>query len=514
MKKIIIALALFSFGTAMTSCELDRYPETSYTEHNYEDTGESDEAYSTREDMSAALAAMYSGVKSAMQEAGYLDLLVATECRTDNAYNGNPATGGIVALEANSQDPENVQVTRDWNYYLDRVSSANQIICYIDAIKEKDSSMTQEEHDSWKAQALAWRAYNLFLMTQLWGDIPVQTIIPPAITAENIDEVYDLYYLPRKPVEEVYAQIIEDLEFACQHCPEMDPNDKFVFSKPFANGLAARVYAEKPRRDWDKVIAYCEAVEATAGLQLVENYEGLWSYTLGDAGDAVRNTSESIFEVTWSRSSGNWVWFMFYRNAYSPNDSFTWTKWVTPSRNLIKAFQDAGDTERLNASVKFDACGWSHYYPKGNYAFMYKLRTNASSMMIMRLAEIYLLHAEALTMSDTKRNLGEAANYVNKVRKRAKLDDLPTSAQASPETMIDAILAERRLELAFEGFRWFDLVRHDKIKEVHASVNQVGTPAYDSYFMQRYLLTDETMLLPVPTTAIDKNSNLVQNPGY
>lgn len=197
---------------------------------------------------------------------------------------------------------------------------------------------------------------------------------------------------------------------------------------------------------------------------------------------------------------------MYHRNAYNPDDSYTWAKWTTPSRDLIEAYQKEGDEVRMNASIVWDKCSWSNYYPSDNYAFMHKMPTNVSSIYIMRLAEIYLLHAEALACTG---DLAGAAGYVNRVRSRAKLADLPASAQASQEAMIDAILKERRLELAFEGFRFFDLARHDRIIEVHNSVN-----AKDSYWQVRKPLTETRIFLPIPTSALEQNSALTQNPGY
>ncbi len=504
MKKILFAIAL-SGCAVLTSCELDKFSETGYSEKNYTgDSGNTDEQYSTREDMLGQRNSMYEDVKN-IQECGYLDLLAITECRTDNAYGGSTSTGELMALEANGQDCENKNVVRDWSYYLARVNKANQVICFIDDIKEKDPSMTEKEHDEWKSEALCWRAYNLFNMVRLWGDIPMLTVVPPAITAENINEVYYQYFPKRSPVSEIYAQIIEDLEYAAQHAPMPDASNKFVFSRGFANGMLARVYLEKPVRDYDKVIQYCTAVEGM-GYSLCERYGEMWAYT---EDDATRNTPESIFEVTWTKASGNWVWMMFHRNAYNPNDSYSWAKWITPSRNLVAAYDAEGDTERKNASIIYDACAWSLLYPANSYAFMHKVPTNASSVILMRLAEIYLMHAEALAM---KGDLAGAAEYVNKVRRRAKIDEI--AAAASPEAMLDVILRERRLELAFEGFRWFDLVRTDKIKEVHDGVNIPGSVSYDPYFSTRYPLTEESILLPIPTTAIDTNPSLTQNPGY
>ena len=502
MKKIYTILALASL-IVLSSCELNLYPETGYSEGNVkvdEEAGESQ--YSTREDMKGLRDAMYSSWTKDIQEKGYLDWLVYAECRADNAYGGNPGTGELMAIEANKQDGENKNVVRDWDWYQGQVSNCNNIICNIDRIKEADPTMTDKEYREWKSEAYCWRAWNLFQMSYLWGDIPLVNTIPPAITAENIEEVYDEYFPGRTAIADIYAQIISELEYACENAPDTDPANKHLFTKAFAHGMLARIYAEATARDWSKVAQHCAAVEGM-GYKLVDDYAQMWAY---DEADAVRNTSESIFEITWSKSNGNWVWMMFHRNAYNPDDSYSWIKWITPSRDLIAAYDAEGDTERKNACIVYDEAIWSNYYPGDAYAFMHKVPTNASSIILMRLGEIYLLHAEALAMTG---DLAGATEYVNKVRTRAGIKNI--SVPSSQEAMIDAILRERRLELAFEGFRFFDLLRHgfERTKAIHDAM-----PQQDSYWQPRFPLTEETVFMPIPQTALDNNPSLVQNPGY
>jgi hypothetical protein len=502
MKKIYTILALASL-IVLSSCELNLYPETGYSEGNVKVDDEAGESqYSTREDMKGLRDAMYSSWTKDIQEKGYLDWLVYAECRADNAYGGNPGTGELMAIEANKQDGENKNVVRDWDWYQGQVSKCNNIICNIDRIKEADPAMTDKEYREWKSEAYCWRAWNLFQMSYLWGDIPLVNTIPPAITAENIEEVYDAYFPGRTAIADIYAQIISELEYACENAPDTDPANKHLFTKAFAHGMLARIYAEATARDWSKVAQHCAAVEGM-GYKLVDDYAQMWAY---DEADAVRNTSESIFEITWSKSNGNWVWMMFHRNAYNPNDSYSWIKWITPSRDLIAAYDAEGDTERKNACIVYDEAIWSNYYPGDAYAFMHKVPTNASSIILMRLGEIYLLHAEALAMTG---DLAGATEYVNKVRTRAGIKTI--SVPSSQEAMIDAILKERRLELAFEGFRFFDLLRHgfERTKAIHDAM-----PQQDSYWQPRFPLTEETVFMPIPQTALDNNPSLVQNPGY
>ena len=502
MKKIYTILSLASL-IVLSSCELNLYPETGYNEGNVKvDESANESQYSTREDMKGLRDAIYSSWTKDIQEKGYLDWLVYAECRADNAYGGNPGTGELMAIEANTQDGENKNVVRDWDWYQGQVSNCNNIICNIDRIKEADPTMTDKEYKEWKSEAYCWRAWNLFQMSYIWGDIPLVNSIPPAITAENIEEVYDEYFPGRTPRADIYTQIISELEFACQNAPDTDPANKHLFTKAFAHGMLARIYAEPVLQDWTKVAEHCAAVEGY-NYKLVDDYGQMWAY---DEADAVRNTSESIFEIVWSKSNGNWVWMMFHRNAYSPNDSYSWIKWITPSRNLIAAYEAEGDIERKNACIVFDEAIWSNYYPGDNYPFMHKVPTNASSIILMRLGEIYLLHAEALACTG---DLAGATEYVNRIRQRAGLKNI--SVPSSQDAMIEAILKERRLELAFEGFRFYDLLRHgfDKAKAIHDAM-----PQEDSYWQPRFPLTEETVYMPIPQTALDVNPSLVQNPGY
>ena len=501
MKRIfnfLIVASVFS----LASCDLNLYPETGYNEGNVEVKDSTEIQYSTREDMKGLRDAIYNSWAKGVQEYGYEDFLIYSECRADNAYCGTN-TAEIMNIEANKQDGENVNVRRDWNYYLEQMSNANDIICNVDRIRQLDPTLTEAEANQWSAEARCWKAWALFQMSRLWGPVPVINTIPPAITSENVEEVYFEYFPPQETLETVYAQLVEDLTFAIQYAPDVDPANKFLFTKGFAKGLLARIYAEAPIRDWAKVAELCTSIENDYGYALVDNYGDMWGY---DDTDAFRNSKESIFEVQWSRSSGNWVFMMFHRNAYNPTDSYSWAKWVTPSRDLIEAYDAAGDTERKNASIVFDECSWSNYYPNYEYAFMHKVPTNASSIILMRLGEIKLLHAEALACTG---DLAGATKLVNEIRKRAGIKEI--KQPANQEDMITAILDERRLELAFEGHRFFDLVRHglERAKAVHDSMNEK-----DEYWQTRLPLTQESILMPVPQTALDDNPSLVQNPGY
>jgi len=201
---------------------------------------------------------------------------------------------------------------------------------------------------------------------------------------------------------------------------------------------------------------------------------------------------------------------MFGKDLLDSESNFSWAKWVTPSRDLIAAFDAENDNIRKNESIVYYEAGWSNYYPSNHYPFMYKMRSAAHSIIKIRFADILLLKAEALANLDGAANLEAAEAIVNQVRARVSLPVLPASAKASKESMLNAILKERRLELAFEGQRWFDLVRYEKVEEVMNSLNSRDS----GRLPLRRTFTETSYLFPIPSTAIYLNTNLVQNPGY
>lgn len=515
MKKIFILASLFGLGVMLSSCELDKFPETGYNEGNVEtpegeESTENENAITKKEDLAGLRTAMYDYLRDGFQDANYKHL-TANACRADDAY-GAGDSGKPTEVEANTFTSDNEFPSTFWTGFMSGVSSANAVICNLDAVLANDPGLTQAEYNQWMAEALCVRAYMWLLMTQYFGDIPMLTAIPPAINADNVEEVYPLYFPQRVDAETLKVQLEKDLAFACEHAPDPMSVERDFASKGFAQYLVARMYSLKQYRDWNKVKAACEAIEGM-GYDLAANYADLWAFDL-DAQTAEHNNTESIFEAGKDNTAnGNWFFMMFWRNHFKPEDSFSWIKWCTPTRNLAEAYDAEGDTERKNISIRWDKCDWEQYYPKDNYAFMGKIPTNITVIYHARLADVLLLHAEALA------NLGDAKGamaLVNRVRDRAKIAALPENV--TPDDAKLYVLNERRLELAYEGHRYFDLMRfgddYSMLKEVHDGGNIKGSAYYDEWFATRVPLNDQRVLMPIPTAVLDENPNIEQNPGY
>lgn len=501
--KYIIPTLAFAGLINFTSCSLDKDPLDSYSDvtEGFEDKGE-EIIFKDKAAVESHLKSLYNILRD-RQEHWYLDMLLIGDAHADNAYAGT--TGAeVVPFENNSIEGSNSVLARDWDRFLSDVAAANKLICAIDEVK--DPSLTDMLKLKYKAEASILRAMIMFDMVRLWGDFPVITTIAKDITADNIEEVYPSYFPEQNTELEAYQQIEKDLLFALDYAPDNNSLDKTLMTKSVAKALLAKVYAEKPLRNYENVIRYADEL-ASDGFSLVKDYTDLFGMNESNTDAKKRNTSESIFEIQYFSGSGNWVTWMFGRDIVNWDNNFSWAKWVTPSRDIIRAFDNEGDVIRKGESIVYYECSWSNYYPSDNYPFMYKCRSANSSIIKYRYADILLLKAEALIMQG---NLDGGAKIIEQIRERVNLGKLPNSVKNNKEELFEALLKERRLELAFEGERWFDLVRHDKVEEVMNAVFSKDSGRKE----QSLKFNKNSYRLPIPQNALDQNTNLVQNPGY
>lgn len=487
------------------SCSLNKDPLDSFSDvtQGVDETGK-EVVFKDKAAVQNHLQTIYRQMRD-RQEHWYVDMLLIADAHSDNAYAGT--TGAeVVPFENNAIEGSNSVLLRDWNRYMEDIARANVLIVNIDSVQ--DNALTTAERTQMKAQAKIFRALVLFDMVRIWGDIPVITTIAGDITSETIGEVYDDYFPAQNTEQEAYQQIEKDCLDAISTAPDTDPSDKTLFTKSVAKALLAKVYAEKPLRDYNKVIQYADEL-AAEGYALTDNYNDLFGMNQAQTDIKMRNTKESILEAQFFSGSGNWATWMFGRDLTNYDNSFTWAKWITPSRDLIKTFEQEGDDIRFNESIVYYAAGWSNYYPASNYPFMFKLRSAFNSIIKIRYADILLLKAEAL-INGPSQNLSAAAAIIDQVRARVELPPLSSATKSSSESMLNALLKERRLELAFEGQRWFDLKRLDRIESTMNAVYNKD----EGRLKQIYPFDNNSYRLPIPQTVIDQNPKIVQNPGY
>ena len=500
MKAIKTLLYIALAGMTTTACSLEQDPISDPTELT---EGVLDETTAAvLKDKQAAIDQrknLYELFRN-RQEHWSLDMKLIADCHSDNGYAGT--TGAeVVPYETNSIDASNSVLSRDWSRYLEDIAKANVLINGLDELKAQ-GQVSDAEYRQWQAEGRIFRAIVMFDMARLWGSFPVITDIARTITSDNIEEVYPTYYPPKTSSEECYQQIIADLEDGERNAPDFNNADRTLMTKTVAQAMLAKVYAERPVQDYQKVITYADKVCKTAGLSLEPDFATLWGYDEDKKDCVKRNTSESILEVQWTTGNANWESWMYGRCLEDYDFYFTWAKWITPSRDLINDFNKEGDDVRFNETVVYYECTWSNYYPASHYPFMYKMRSGYNNYYKLRLADIILLEAEAYA------HLGQAsqaAALINQIRQRAGLSDIDANGD-----MIEKVLHERRLELAFEGQRWFDLCRNGKVEQYMNAVyaKDAGRLA------QKREFDENSYLLPIPQSALDENVNLEQNPGY
>ena len=488
MKTIYTFLILGSLSISFFSCDkfLDIKPVSQGIA--VENQGSDSVLFKSASEAEAALAGVYADFRNEYFE---LDYFVNGDAQSDDAYAGadNPAN---FQIDDYNIDATNLNIKRDWAYLYSTIGKANTVINNVMAVT--DPELTNERKKEIIGEASFIRAFMYFELVRLWGDVPLQLTEVKSISAANLDEIYPILFPARALISEVYAQIISDLEIALPAVKVTRENKNYI-TKGAVNTLLAKVYATIEPHDWDKVVKYCNDVIA-GPYSLVPEYDQLWD-------NSMENGPESIFEINYegTPSSGNWGVNMFR--------GLDWKKFNIPSNDLVKAFDDEGDMVRKNSSILFlDVTGkWSdQHWPQTIYPFVNKYRAldqpSPQNYIFYRLADVLLLKAEAL---NEKGDVAGAAELVNQIRSRSDLGNTPANTQAA---MRLAIEKERRLELAFEGHRWFDLKRTGRAIEVINSVTNFGN------ISMSYNLTENRLIWPIPQSELDKNTKLTQNPGY
>jgi len=416
-----------------------------------------------------------------------LDYFLIGDGQSDNAYIGadNPA---VLQYEAYQMLSTNSQMKGDWNDLYNNINTCNIVINYVDQATDLNATRKNEMI----GEASLIRALNHFQAVQLWGDCPIAKEAIFSISSDNFDEAFNALFPARKPIVEVYAQIIADCQVAIQKAP--DASNKFKANKMAANALLAKVYATMPNPDWTKVNQYCDIVIG-GGYTLLPTFDHLFD-------NAHEGNSESIWEINgdgWGSPIGAWNTFMFLGTD--------WKKFNAPSHTLVKAYANNNDKQRLASTITRANVGWADtYWPSTNYPFCYKMRdTNGNqNFYIARLADILLLKAAALA---NKGDITGAMSQVNIIRTRAGIASISASNQSDA---FNKILEERLMELAFEGDRWFDLKRMGKAIEF-LSKQKDGN---GNLLPHASNINQNRLLWPIPQDKLDANALLAQNPGY
>ena len=477
MKKTYILAGLLTLSlSACTQKFLDLAPISSINTSSY---------YQTASDMLTALSGAYGSLQFAGQYGQYY---VMSDIPSDDTY---PVLSGTVTDQDQFDKfyllTTNPYLLAAWSDGYRGIYRCNTVIGRIEGIT-MDATLKSRVI----GEAKFLRALMYFNLVRYFGDVPL-------ILTEITDPLQGYNY-GRTPATDVYTQIVKDLTDAETVLPvSYTGTDIGRATAGAAKSLLGKVYLTQ--KNYASAAAKLKEVIAPGTYSLLPSYANLFT-------PANKNSRESIFEVQYKK--GNIGEGSSYANSYAP----------TNSGNAVIAFGGGGnniptaDLERsyeANDPRKTISMATSYTNTSGAKVDAYYIKKYADQPVVandsednwyvLRYADVLLMYAEALNETG---KTADALPYLNQVRQRVGLADKSISTQAD---MRLALEQERRVELAFEGHRWFDLVRTDRaIPVLNAKAAAIGikTP-----------LTTNSLIFPVPQSQIDINpTKIKQNPGY
>lgn len=449
-------------------------------------------AYLTATDAESALVGVYSCLADGHQN--WLRMCLVDNF-DDNVYAGgdDPSLFRIRAFQLSASNDDYIIDFWAACYYM--INSANSVLKYVPAIQDPkldvkvDGNITRREQILGEATYL--RAMKYFDLVRMFGGVPMSLSPTESTDPDDIN-------LFRTSAEGVYAQIISDLEYCLTVLPDQYSDASQTrgrATKGAANAMLAQIYATQVPADWSKVNQYCSDVISNVGVySLHPSYEELF--------DGFHyNNSESIIEIQFqSPNVTAWQYHLLLPTSITGDN---WRKFMTPTLDLVGKMRSEGDSIRLHSAIIFEVSDWTDEYWGNNVPFIFKWKhdegwASEDHWYIQRLSETILLRAEArLALNDVAGALDDLKSIRDRVNLPDKTAELSGSSQ---EAIKEAIMQERRVELAFEGFRWMDLKRTGKAVE---TLTNLG-----------YTLDEHLLLLPIPLTERNINPNLTQNPGY
>ncbi|MFV5698846.1 RagB/SusD family nutrient uptake outer membrane protein [Flavobacterium sp. ZT3R17] len=490
IKKIVLVSAIFAC-TQCSSDFLDKAPLDTINTSNYPTNA-------------AELVTLVNGAYQPLQWPKLYNLRMwTTDIMAGNSIVG--AGGGTDGIE--TQDMSNFVTSTDNQGVLDIWRGPWPGILRSNIVLSVAPNLDIDETVKNRSMGEAYflRAHYYFILVRFFGDLPLIT------TPQSSDSEL---YPARVSKALIYEQIIADLEKAAELLPnksEYSGSNIGRANKGAALGELAEVYLTLGN-NWQKVVDLTTQVEGL-GFGLNTNYADNFN-------PSTENSKESLFEVQYESNGGYSFWnnenqaswaspFMGPRGGNFVGGGFGWNQ---PTQEFVDSYETNDSRKNItvfyDGAPAFDGKTYQTSYSTTGFnvrKFLVPLSVSSSydnsplNFPILRFSNILLMKAEALN------ELGQtlqAETPLNKVRNRAGLPNITSGL--SKEAFKTAVFKERRMELAFEGQRWFDLIR----------VNQGQYGLDFLHSIGKTNATSKHLLFPIPQIERDRNPKLTQNPGY
>ena len=484
LKYNLIAIALLGFSFSSCSDFLEQNPQTDLSENDF---------YKTADDILSAV----NGAYSSLQEGDiYGNWYVFGEIPSDNTR--NQLSGSVTTQNEFDQfyiDTQNSMIANFWKAAYKVINRTNTILGRIDGIE-----INTELANRYKLECKFIRALMYFNLVRVYGDVPL------VLKEISISESYDIL---REPKENVYNQIIADLKEAQDLPVSYSTAEDGRATQGAAKALLANVYMTLHKyAEAETILAEIinsgrySLLENTPGSLNIDGYKNVFS-------PVNHNSKEGIFEIQFLK--GGYGEGSNYANNFAPENSGTNVVAVggtggnnIPEMDIYNAYEEGALRRDFSMSLGYYDNRKNNEWVESRYVckFMdvpYQNNDASNNYPVIRYADVILMYAEALNQNG---KTAEACKYLNMTRRRGfgyqttetSPVDLQTTDKAQFALMVEQ---ERRVELAFENHRWFDLIRTGRAVEVMRS--------------KGFSLNETNLICPIPQKQIDVNPKLTQN---
>ncbi len=362
--------------------------------------------------------------------------------------------------------PSSNTISINWQAMYQVVNQANNV---ISAVRDNtDPNYSSDDRNNDLGQALFIRGLVYFDLARTFGGTAATSGLCVPLILKPTRGLDQSSFPARNTCAEVYAQVGKDLDSAEMLLPLSD--NRNIATRHAATALKARLNLYLG--NWQAAEQLATTVISDNTYNLVSPFENLITQ---------KNTSEAIFELSFSSVQENPLSYVFLPTSMSGQYR------IGPSNDFLALINNPSVGGDRKVMVAVDGAG-NPYCNK--YRSLATTGHSDDDVIILRLAEIYLIRAEARA---NQNNVSGALADLNKVRQRSHV---PASTSSTVQNVLLDVENERRMEFAFEPFRWFDLIRTGRA----AAVLEV---------------TDKNKyVFPLPASEILANSNLKQNQGY
>jgi hypothetical protein len=451
--KLLYAFAI-TFSLALTGCNdfLDITPNDRITGDNF---------YRNEDDLKAATAPLYNKVWFDFNDKFYFGL---GDGRSYNLY--APYSDYIYPFADLAETGLTGPLVSAWQSLYNIIQQSNKVIIGI-----TESSVSESVKSQYIAEARFMRGVAYWYLASLWGDV---------VISEDPGKLISNPIVNTNPRTDVFEFLIRDLEYAAVYLPET-VGQAGRLTKYSAYGMLSRVYLSyaglsnnpnshtRNQTYLDLAKNAAKKVIAESNYKLLPDYASL--FTIEN-----NNNSESLFALQWVPNGDygvtNTHQAYFAYNSVITGDDAAWGAWTRATYDVLKEYE-TGDLRRKATWMSLGdhypeinkAAGGITFEESDQYCNVKKgvvgstkdnpsisRMNSALNTYMMRLAEVYLIYAEATLGNDASTEDSEALEYFNLVRTRSGLS-------AETELTYNKIIHERRVELCMEGQYWYDLVR-------------------------------------------------------